>query len=406
MPTRQRITFPNQSGDQLAAALELPDRQPRAYAIFAHCFTCGKDIAAATRISRTLAASGFAVLRFDFTGLGGSEGDFGNTNFTSNVEDLVSAADYLRREHAAPQLLIGHSLGGTAMLRAAAQIGESAAVVTIGAPAAPAHVIGQFAAQTDVIETAGSAQVELGGKVFSISRDFLNDAKANTVLSGLANLKKALLVLHAPFDAIVPVSQATEIFGAAKHPKSFVSLDNADHLVSKIEDAQYVADVISAWSKRYITAPASDSSPEVAGGEVFIDEGNLRFLRHVSSDDHAWLADEPKRVGGDNLGPDPYEHLLASLGTCTSMTIRMYANRKKIPLESVRVQLRHTREHAEDSAESDVRNNQMDKLQREISFTGSLDDAQRARLMQIADRCPVHKTLVGDLRIETIESPI
>ncbi|MCZ6641224.1 MAG: bifunctional alpha/beta hydrolase/OsmC family protein [Gammaproteobacteria bacterium] len=403
MPTRQRITFANRTGEQLAAALELPDRSPRAYALFAHCFTCGKDIATATRISRTLAVNGIAVLRFDFTGLGSSEGDFANTNFSSNISDLLAAAEYLRREYAAPKLLIGHSLGGTAVLAAAQDIPESKAVVTIGAPASPEHVIKQFADDVSEIETKGESVVALAGREFRIERQFVEDLRAHPLTERIAGLKKALLVFHAPFDVTVAVAQATQIFTAAKHPKSFISLDGADHLVSKLEDAQYVADTITSWVKRYLPDVPLADKPDVPGGEVFIGEGNKRFLREVTSDNHAWVADEPKRVGGDNLGPDPYEHLLAALGTCTSMTIRMYANHKKWPLDDIQVQLEHTREHARDCADCDDKPAQIDVLSQAIRLEGSLDAAQRKRLMEIADRCPVHRTLEGTLRIDTVE---
>ncbi|MCZ6887084.1 MAG: bifunctional alpha/beta hydrolase/OsmC family protein [Gammaproteobacteria bacterium] len=401
MSTRQRITFANSAGEQLAASLELPDRPVRAFALFAHCFTCGKDIAAATRITRTLAANGFGVLRFDFTGLGGSEGDFANTNFSSNVSDLLAAAEYLRTEHQAPRLLIGHSLGGTAVLAAAPEIEESLAVVTIGAPASPEHVIRQFQQDVPEIEAEGDAVVSLAGREFRIQQQFLEDLRSHPLTDRLGDLKKALLVFHAPFDATVAVEQATRIFTAAKHPKSFVSLDSADHLLSKLEDAQYVADTLSAWVQRYLPDTTPADTPEVPGGQVLVSEGNQRFLREVSSDDHAWVADEPKRVGGDNLGPDPYEHLLAALGTCTSMTLRMYANRKQWPLDDVQVQLKHTREHARDCEECEEKPARLDVLSQVIRLHGALDVAQRARLMEIADRCPVHRTLEGDLRIDT-----
>jgi len=402
MPTRQRVSFPNESGELLAAALELPDRSPRAFALFAHCFTCGKDIAAATRISRTLAANGFAVLRFDFTGLGGSEGDFANSNFSANVRDLVAAAAFLRTEHTAPQLLIGHSLGGTAALAAAPEIPESRAVVTIGSPATPEHVVKQFAGQVETIETDGQAVVSLAGRDFRIEREFLDDLRGHPLTERLGTLRKALLVMHAPFDATVDIAQATEIFSAAKHPKSFISLDGVDHLVSKLEDAQYVADTISAWASRHIVESNVEDEVEVPGGEVFVGEGNQKFLREIASDDHAWLADEPKRVGGDNLGPDPYEHLLAALGTCTSMTIRMYANRKKWPLKDVQVQLQHAREHMTDCEDCDEKPVQVDVLSQAIRLEGPLDTDQKERLMEIADRCPVHRTLAGGLRIDTV----
>jgi uncharacterized OsmC-like protein/fermentation-respiration switch protein FrsA (DUF1100 family) len=413
MPTRQRISFPNQAGELLSAALELPNTPTRGFALFAHCFTCGKDNAAASRISRTLAAKGIAVLRFDFTGLGSSEGDFANSNFSSNVEDLLAAVDFLRAEFTAPQLLIGHSLGGTAVLAAAPQIPEARAVVTIGSPANPEHLVMQFAETIEQIERDGVATVSLAGREFQIQRQFLENLRQQPLTQQLGSLRKALLVMHAPFDGTVDIGQASEIFAAAKHPKSFISLDGADHLVSKLEDAQYVADTISAWAGRHMVTAATNLSsnsskasttpphPEVPGGQVFIGEGNQRFLREVTADDHAWLADEPKRMGGDNLGPDPYEHLLASLGTCTSMTIRLYANRKKWPLEDVRVQLEHSREHAKDCADCDNKSAKVDVLSRSITLVGPLDDEQRARLMEIADRCPVHRTLEGELRIDT-----
>ena len=403
MPTRQRITFANLNGDRLAAALEFPDRPPRAFALFAHCFTCGKDIAAATRITRTLAANGIAVLRFDFTGLGGSDGDFANTNFSSNIADLLAAADYLRAEHAAPQLLIGHSLGGTAVLAAAPQIPESVAVVTIGAPASPDHVVKQFAEDVPEIEAEGDVVVSLAEREFRIKHQFLEDVRSHPLTDRLGGLNKALLVFHAPFDTTVAVEQAAQIFMAAKHPKSFISLDGADHLVSKLEDAHYVADTISAWVGRYLPDTTPTETSDVPGGEVVVGEGNRRFLRDVTSDDHAWVADEPIRVGGDNLGPDPYEHLLAALGTCTSMTIRMYANRKEWPLDDVQVQLEHTREHAQDCEDCEDKPARVDVLSRAIRLEGPLDASQRARLMEIADRCPVHRTLEGELRIDTVE---
>jgi putative redox protein len=401
MPSRKRIEFPNADGQMLAAALELPDTDPKAYAVFAHCFTCGKDIAAASRISRTLAANGIAVLRFDFTGLGGSDGDFANTNFTSNAQDLLAAVAFLRAQYQAPALLIGHSLGGTAVLAVAAQVPETRAVVTIGAPAAPDHVLKQFKDSQAKIADDGEAVVSLAGRDFTIRQQFIDDLQTNPLSETLPRLKKALLIFHAPFDTSVSIDNAGELFVAAKHPKSFISLDGADHLVSRLEDAQYVAETLCTWASRYLDPVAEAPAPDVPGGEVLIAEGNHRFLRQVSTDDHAWVADEPKRVGGNNLGPDPYEHLLAALGTCTSMTIRMYANRKKWPLEDIDVQLRHDREHSTDCEGCEDKPLQIDVLSRTIRLVGELDEDQRARLMQIADRCPVHRTLEGQLEIRT-----
>ncbi|MEJ2238827.1 MAG: bifunctional alpha/beta hydrolase/OsmC family protein [Gemmatimonadales bacterium] len=386
----------------MAASLELPDRPPTAFALFAHCFTCGKDIAAAARIARGLTARGIGVLRFDFTGLGGSEGDFANTNFSSNVDDLVAAADYLRERQSAPALLIGHSLGGTAALFAAGRIPEVTAVVTIGAPASPEHVVRQFGVSLAKIEREGEAEVTLGGRSFRIRKAFLDDLEQHELGDLIGRWKRALLVMHAPFDEVVSIDEASRIFGAARHPKSFISLDKADHLLSDIERAQYVATTIAAWASSYLPEPAREEPPSVEKGSVRVGEGNRRFLRDIYSDDHYWLADEPKQMGGDNLGPDPYEHLLAALGACTSMTIRMYANRKKWTLEDVSVHLTHTREYLKDceGCEED-RGTRLETLHRAISLDGPLDDQQRARLMEIADRCPVHRTLEGHLRIET-----
>jgi putative redox protein len=372
---RQRFNFAGTTGE-LAGSLETPATKPHAYALFAHCFTCGKDSAAASRISRTLAANGIGVLRFDFTGLGGSDGDFANTGFSSNIEDLVAAADHLRATHEAPALLIGHSLGGTAVLAAAERIPEAKAVVTIGSPATPGHVIKQFAADVERIERDGEAEVQLAGRPFRIRRSFLDDLRSAKLEERIRRLRRAILVMHAPFDTIVSIDEAGTIFQSAMHPKSFLSLDKADHLLTAVDDAQYAAN-------------------------TQVGEGNRKFLRHVASDDHAWLADEPLRVGGDNLGPDPYEHLLAALGACTSMTVRMYANGKDWPLENIDVALEHSREHATDCEGCEQPGAQIDVIRRTIRLEGDLDPEQRRRLLQIADRCPVHRTLRNEVRLET-----
>jgi uncharacterized OsmC-like protein/pimeloyl-ACP methyl ester carboxylesterase len=400
---REKVQFPNGRGERLAALLELPDRPPIAYALFAHCFTCGKDIAAAARIARGLTARGIAVLRFDFTGLGSSEGEFANTNFSSNVDDLVAAADFLRSEESAPTLLVGHSLGGTAALYAAERMPEVTAVVTIGAPASAEHVVRQFGASLEQIKQEGESEVTLAGRSFRIRRSFLEDLEQRQLGDVIGRWKRALLVMHAPLDEVVSIDEASRIFGAARHPKSFISLDRADHLLSDIERAQYVATTIAAWASSYLPEPDAAQLPQtVAKGDVRVGEGNHRFLRDIYSDDHHWLADEPKRMGGDNLGPDPYEHLLAALGACTSMTIRMYANRKKWPLEDVSVHLTHTREYLKDCEGCEEEGgSRLETLHRVIELQGALAAEQRSRLLEIADRCPVHRTLEGQLTIET-----
>jgi len=400
MPQREKFEFQGHDGNSLSALLETPDGELRATALFAHCFTCGKDIAAASRISRALVKRGYAVMRFDFTGLGNSDGDFANTNFSSNVADLVSAAEHLAERGLSPALLIGHSLGGTAVLNAAHQIPTCLGVVTIGAPVDAKHVCAQFSCDIKTIEAQGEATVELAGRSFTIRKQFLDDIK-QTSAEHLANLQPALLVLHSPLDQVVSINEAERIYRAAKHPKSFVSLDSADHLLSRAADAEYVAEITAAWASRWLMDTRLDERPAVIDGELRVGEIDHRFMIDVLSDSHRWIADEPKKVGGQNAGPDPYEHLLAAVGTCTAMTLRMYAERKKWPLDNAGVILRHSREHQADCADCDAATAKLDVIERDITLTGELDDKQRKRLMQIADMCPVHRTLTGQLEIRT-----
>ncbi len=399
MPSRQKIEFTGATGSTLAGLLETPDAEPQATALIAHCFTCGKDIAAASRIARSLVKQGYAVMRFDFTGLGNSDGDFANTNFSSNVQDLIAAADFLREKGMAPSILVGHSLGGTAVLNAAQAIGEARGVVTIGSPADAQHVSHQFACDIETIQAEGEAQVNLAGRAFTIKKQFLDDI-SQTSVNTISKLKKDLLVLHSPVDTTVNIDEAERIYRAAHHPKSFVSLDSADHLLTSAKDAEYVAGLIASWSSRFLPTPKVDR-PAVSGGEVFVSEHNHKFSLNVFSDTHHWRADEPTRSGGNNTGPDPYEHLLAAVGTCTAMTLRMYAQRKEWPLEDVSITLRHSREHRVDCEGCEEDPQQLDVIDRDIQFIGELDDAQRKRLLEIADRCPVHKTLTGQLSIRT-----
>ena len=400
---RQKLTFTNAEGLELAGLLELPSGEPRAYALFAHCFTCGKDIAAATRISRALAGDDIAVLRFDFTGLGNSDGDFANTDFSSNVQDLVSAADFLREHYQAPQLLIGHSLGGAAVLSAAGRIPEARGVVTLAAPSTPEHVSKQFQCDIDRLRADGEADVELGGRSFRLKRSFLEDIEQYRLDEDVRNLNKALLIFHSPVDRVVSVNEAAHIYQMARHPKSFISLDDADHLLSRRADAQYVAQTISAWAQRYLPEPEEEAEPRARQGEVEVLERNHDFLRTIITDQHVLQSDEPETAGGTDAGPDPYELLLASLGSCTSMTIRMYAHHKQLPLDDVRVRLRHDREHQADCNDCESDRSKVDIIYRYIHLEGNLDDEQRQRLLQIADRCPVHRTLLNLGSIETVE---
>lgn len=397
---RQKFTFA--SGDnELSGLLELPESDTRCYALFAHCFSCGKDIAAASRVSRALAQHGIAVLRFDFTGLGNSDGDFANTNFSSNLDDLVAAADYLREHYAAPTILIGHSLGGAAVLAMARRVPEAAAVVTIAAPYRADHVLQNFADELSEIKREGEVEVSLGGRRFPIRKQFLDDL-ANHDTMDLGKLKKALLIMHSPVDTTVAIDEAEKIYREAKHPKSFISLDNADHLLTLKADARYAADALAGWVSRYIpSATGKDAKPAVSGGHVLVSEKDHKFTQHVASDAHYWLADEPLPAGGQNLGPDPYEHLLAALGTCTAMTLRMYAQRRSLPLEDVQVELRHDREHQRDCEDCEQSDARVDVIYRQLTLVGELSVAQQEKLLEIADKCPVHKTLHNHLQVST-----
>ena len=402
MPT-ERFQLAGTGGHQLAAALDLPDGAITAYALFAHCFTCSKDVLAAKRISTALAAKGIAVLRFDFTGLGSSEGDFANSTFSSNVADLVLAADHLRQTRKAPAILIGHSLGGAAILAAAGQVAEAKAVVTIAAPSDPAHVTGLFGEHIDDIRKHGEVEVSLAGRPFRIKREFLDDVAEQGLTAQIAKLHKALLVMHSPTDDTVGIDNATHIFVAAKHPKSFVSLSGADHLLSQRRDSAYVADVIAAWAERYVEpAPAAMTEAGEAPRRVVVQETRLgKFQQTVTAGPHHLVADEPVAAGGQDTGPGPYDLLVAGLGACTSMTMRMYADRKQLPLDRVTVTLKHSKIHAEDCDECETREGMLDQIERDISIEGALDAGQRAKLMEIADKCPVHRTLHSEIRIVT-----
>ena len=403
MPT-ERFQFAGVGGHQLAAALDTPDGPIQAYALFAHCFTCGKDVLAAKRIAVALAAKGIAVLRFDFTGLGSSEGDFANATFSSNVADLVRAAEHLRETRRAPAILIGHSLGGAAILAAAGKIAEARAVVTIAAPSDPVHVTHLFKDRIEDIRRQGEVEVSLAGRPFRITGAFLDDIGEQNLMTHVAGLRKALLVMHSPTDETVGIDNATRIFVAAKHPKSFVSLAGADHLLSGKRDAAYVADVIAAWAARYIDAvaarPVADSV-EAPRPVVVRETRESRLQQTVTVGPHRMLADEPIAVGGEDSGPGPYDFLLAGLGACTSMTMRLYGDRKSLPLDRITVTLNHSRIHAEDCAECETHAGMLDQIDRVISIEGALDADQRKRLMEIADKCPVHRTLSSEIRIVT-----
>ena len=399
----QKFEFTNTSGQRLSARLDLPlDGKPVAYALFAHCFTCSKNLKAIAHISRALTRASIAVMRFDFTGLGESEGEFGDTNFSSNVEDLVTASRFMEDNFEAPKILIGHSFGGAAVLQAAASIPSSAAVVTIAAPADPGHVKHALGSTKEKIESQGAAEVNLAGRIFKIKKQFLDDLKFVNMQETLRHLNKALLIFHSPIDEIVGIENAAQIFQAARHPKSFISLDRADHLLMDPRDSRYVGTVIAAWAAKYVNGSQKDGAAKAESEHhVVTRTGPSGYLTDIMVNNHSLVADEPIAVGGTDLGPTPFEYLTAALGACTSMTLRMYADRKEWPLESVSVQLNHKKIPAADCKTCETQKGMLDQFDREIEITGPLDDDQIKRLLQIADRCPVHRALKSEVIINT-----
>jgi putative redox protein len=400
MAETETLEFHGTLGDRLTGRLHLPPGRPEAYALFAHCFTCSKDLKSAVRISTALAERGIATLRFDFTGLGESEGDFAESNFSSNVEDLTRAADMLRERFEAPRILIGHSLGGAAVLAAAHEIPEAAAVATIGAPYDPAHVRALIDPQAPDLEAEGEAEVSLAGRHFRIKKQFLDDLESQQSRQTVSRLNKPLLLMHSPQDRIVDIDNARLLYQTARHPKSFISLDGADHLLQRRSDAEYVAVVLAAWARRYLPEPHAET--DLQEGQVEVTGGPHGFANQVRAGSHRFAADEPESVpGGSDTGPSPYDLLLAGLGACTSMTLRMYANRKQWPLQGVRVRLQHRRIHARDCEDCETGQGQIDEIDRVIRIDGPLDEEQRQRLLEIANKCPVHRTLTSENKVRS-----
>ena len=395
----EKVRFENAEGDALAARLDLPDDEtPCAFALFAHCFTCSKDLRAVGAISRALNRHGIAVLRFDFTGLGESEGDFADTNFSSNVDDLVVAAEYLAEHYDAPRILVGHSLGGAAVLQAAHRLDSVQAVSTIGAPYDPEHVTRHLEDSVEEIRAQGEARVTLAGRTFTIRKQFLDDLAATKMEETIETLDRALLVFHSPVDRTVGVDNAANIFRAAKHPKSFVSLDDADHLLTTRSDAEYLGVVLGAWAEKYVDRSAS--APAAPDEGVRTRTGDS-YRTAIQAGPHALVSDEPEEVGGDDEGPTPYDLLLSALGSCTGMTLRMYADRKEWPLDETIVRLSHQKIHATDCENCDTEEGKVDRIHREIEVRGDLSDEQRARLLEIANKCPVHRTLHSEVSVQS-----
>lgn len=395
-----KVKFSNVHGDELIGYLELPVNQTaHSFVLFAHCFTCNKNFFAVKNISNALSAKGFGVLRFDFTGLGESEGDFSETNFSGNVEDLISAANYLKENYKAPELIIGHSLGGAAAIFAASGIPEITAIATIGAPSSLNHVTHLLEDELEEIKSLGMASVNIGGRPFKIKNQFLEDLENKNLKTIVAQLRIPMMILHSPEDNIVEIKNAEELYLAARHPKSFVSLSGADHLLSKKEDSQYVGELIGSWAQRYLDIPKI--TLPVSQHEVVARLGKTGYTTYLKSGNHDFIADEPLSFGGNNFGPSPYAYLSAALAACTSMTIQMYARRKKWDLETVETHVNHSKTHAEDCEHCENKTAKIDTFIREIIITGNLDDKQKGRILEIADKCPVHKTLEEKVKIVT-----
>ena len=398
----QKVIFKNKEGQSLVGRLELPVNQhPHNFAIFAHCFTCNKNLAAVRNIGKALTSNGFGVLRFDFTGLGESEGDFGDTNFSGNVEDLIAAADYLNDNYSAPTLLIGHSLGGAAVIYAAAQVNSVKAVATIGAPSSPQHVQHLLQSSLDEIKKNGKAIVNLSGRDFTIKKQFLDDLEQNSLSETVKNLRKPILIMHSPQDITVGIKNAEEIYRAAHHPKSFISLDGADHLLMNKNDSIYAGEVISGWAKRYLNIADSEELPKTKHQVVASLDFDDGFTTEMKVGNHYMTADEPTSYGGNDFGPSPYELVSAGLSACTAMTLQMYAKRKDWHIDNVEVHTTYSKTHALDCEDCESPNAKIDTFHREIKITGNFDDKQMDRLLQIADKCPVHKTLHNETQVIT-----
>ncbi|MBZ9630193.1 bifunctional alpha/beta hydrolase/OsmC family protein [Salegentibacter sp. LM13S] len=397
----EKVNFKNKNGDDLSGYLELPfNQEPHNFVLFAHCFTCNKNFFAAKNISRTLARNGYGVLRFDFTGLGESEGEFSDSNFSGNIQDLIAAATYLEEEYKAPSLIIGHSLGGAAVLFAAKELKSVKAITTIAAPSTTAHVQHLIQNNVEEIEKNGEAQVNIGGRPFKIKKQFLDDIEKHKLKPYLADLKKSLLIMHSPQDNIVSIKNAEELYVAARHPKSFISLDGAAHLLAAKGDATYAGNVIATWAARYLEIPKKEI-PESDADVVAGLEKEDAFTTKMKAGNHSFLADEPIKAGGKDYGPTPYQLLSSGLASCTSMTLQMYAKRKKWPLEDVETHVYYSREHQADCEKCEEKASKIDTFKREIKLYGDLDEKQKKRLLEIADRCPVHKSLTSATNIKT-----
>lgn len=394
MPAK-KVEFLNKDGIKLAGKIEFPlTKIPEAYAIFAHVFTGSKNLSSARHISRALTLNGFAVLRFDFAGLGDSDGDFSDTNFTSNVNDILSASKFLEDNYEAPKIIVGHSLGGAASVFAANELDNVQAVATIGTPSEPEHVTHLFNCKMEDIEEKGFAEVEVGGRPFTIRKQFIEDLRSKKMFELVGNLRKAILILHSPQDRVVEIDHAAKIYHAAHHPKSFVTLDHADHMLMNKDDAYYTGNVISSWVKRYISTTDDESKLQTTK-QVVAQLGNTGFTTRIMAGRHGMVADESSQIGGNDFGPSPYELLNASLAACTAMTLQMYARRKKWDLQDVKVHISYGKSYREDCEGCSESERRLEMFDKHIELVGDLTDEQKNRLLEIAERCPVHRTLLS-----------
>jgi uncharacterized OsmC-like protein/pimeloyl-ACP methyl ester carboxylesterase len=401
------VRFTGADGTPRSGRLHLPAGRPRAWALFAHCFACVEDLRPALRIAECIAERGIGVLRFDFTGLGaGDEEDAQDAAPACNVDDLVAAADFLADNQEAPQVLVGHSLGGAAAIAAAHRLqvrsGAVRAVATLGAPAGSAHIARLLRAEREEVEQVGEGEVELEGKPFWIKAELLRDLERPSLVDTLPAMRTAFLFCHAPRDAVVPVEHARLLFDAAKHPKSFLSLDESDHLLSRPDDAAYAGTVIGAWASRYVQPSAQADAEERVENQVVVRGGAEGLAQDIRAGHHRLRADEPVAYGGQDTGPGPYDLLLAALGSCSAMTVKLYAARKGWPVEAVTVTLDHERRHVDDCREcEDEPPRKLDHIDKGVTIEGELSTDQLDRLVEISDRCPVHRTLQSEIRIAT-----
>lgn len=400
---RERLIIKNTKGHNLQAYLELPaDQKPHYFAIFAHCFTCNSNLSAVKNISRSLTSHGFGVVRFDFTGLGRSEGEFAESYFSANVDDLISVNNYITEHYKAPSLLVGHSLGGAAVIVAASRLDNIKAVATVGAPSTVSHVTHLFSHGIDEVKRKGEVKVNIGGRPFKIDKDFVEDFNKISLPEITKNLRKPLLIMHAPFDQTVGINNAHDLYHNAHHPKSFVSLDNADHLLSNPKDSKYVGNVIGTWADRYFEP--KDNTMLDTNGEQLVAHLNLKednFTTSIQTKKHNFIADEPASIGGNDFGPSPYDFLSAGLAACTVMTLKMYAERKKWDLREVYAYITYSKKHSDDLMLDLDKPKRIDHLQKRLKFIGDLDGVQKAKLKEIASKCPVHRSLLSETVIET-----